>query len=139
MFKILFISLIISLTSCLHKKCDNAYEKGRSQAKDTALMYLWRYTDNLIKPDALHTDSGYISFKRNGDYCWAFQRININSFEDVWFTKNDLIYRTYCSDYVPHDDKKKYKINNDTLFIWGYMMDGSFSNTPRTYIKVQKY
>jgi hypothetical protein len=139
MFKFLFFSLIFCSTSCLHKKCDDSFNNAREQKRDTALMYLWRYTDNLIKPDGQYTDSGFRSFKSNGDYCWSSDRKNINSFADIWYTKDSLFCKAYCLDNVPNIDNIKYIVKNDTLSMWSDMGDGTFNKTPKTYIKVLKY
>jgi len=139
MIKVLIISILFISSSCLNKKCDDAFENAREQKRDTSLLYLWRYTDNLIYPDGINTDSGYISYKQNGDYCWAHERKYINSFADIWFSQSDLIIRTYCLDNVPEQKKIKYHVKSDTLYLYGGMGDGTFDITPKTYIKVLKY
>ncbi len=36
--------------------------------KDTALVGLWHYTDEIIKFDSIDTDSDFLSFRADG-YC----------------------------------------------------------------------
>ena len=141
MNKILIISIILLISSsCLHKKCDNAFENARGQNRDTALFYIWRLTDNLIHPDGINTDSDYICFMPNGDYCRTYQRKYIRPFTDVWYTESDLIVRIYCLDNVPEQSTLKYYVKSDTLYLGGGMDDGTFDTIPPdTYVKVSKY
>lgn len=136
--RLLFFIIIIGVSSCLNKKCNETFDLARYNTKDTALMYIWRYTDNLIRPDKLDPDSGYLSFKPNGDYCWDYKRQGL-VYANVWYTKKDTVFELRCRDYSSSEVYRKYKILNDTLFIFGNVGDGTFSNTAITYKRVLKY
>ena len=56
--------VFLSFFSCNHR-CTEAMEDARAQKRDTALCYLWRYTDSYRTSSV---DSGYTNFKNNGDY-----------------------------------------------------------------------
>ncbi len=135
--------LILSIfPSCL-KKCNETMDNVRPNPKDTSLMYLWRYTDNLIVPDKLATDSGYIYFKPNGDYAWEFTLKEINQrVPEVWYTKDSIIFAVHCVDAnVSVVPDFKYRIIEDTLYLYGTTGTGklSFGINASTYIKVKKY
>jgi hypothetical protein len=136
---IVFIALIC--TSSCGKKCKEAQEHARTKPKVPDLMYIWRFTDNLIvkKSNTMSSDSGFISFKPNGDFNNGATIKSLNAVPDIWFINNNIIVKTYCADNFPEDiNFTKYYLRNDTLFLNFYSDDKVVSNT-ETYVHFRKY
>ena len=137
MRKLLLIILTYTfLFACDNKKCRENEDNARSYTKDTALMYLWRYSDNIINESINNRDSGFFSFKPNGDYFNESETKYINnSHFDVWYTKDSVIYTTYCFDIggTGTNSDFTYVIRNDTLYL------SSHGNKPYILIKIKKF
>ncbi len=138
--KTIFACIIISLSGCTNKKCKEAEDTARAKSKDTNLMYLWRYTDDLIR-ESIGRDSGFVSFKPNGEYNAEESIKYINIGPDIWYSNNNLILKNYCLDQVPNDlTIYKYLIKNDTLYLYGSTnSNNDFANIPKTYVHHKKY
>ena len=138
-FPILINLIILSiLTSCSNNWCNEAYEIARTNKKDTSIMYLWRFSNNLVKQNGVGTDSGYISYKPNGSYASVISRKYLSN-SQVWFTSGDTVFIEHCPDYSPGRYSYKYKIKDDTLLLYYGIGNGNFDSIPITYIPVIKY
>ena len=120
--------VLACMASCLNKRCDNAFKEARKQNRDTTLMYIWHRVIYISK-----YDSGYVSFKPNGDYLSSISMKYLNGVGGVWHTSGNTLIRTQCSEFTPHHMDCKYKVQNDTLILWA---DQPY---PDKYIKVLKY
>ena len=139
--KIVFFSWsILIICSCTNKKCQEAEDTARTKSKDANLMYIWRYTDDLIKNNN-GKDSGFVSFKPNSNYNSVPTSKEIDMWSYVWYSENNIIRKSYCLDNVPQDDPvAKYLIKNDTLILYPSTGGGkSFATIPETYIHYKKY
>lgn len=138
---ITFLFLAVFCISACGKRCKDAEDNARTKPKDAALMYIWRFTDNLIvkKSSTIHSDSGFISFKPNGDFMDGATIKSLNAVPYVWYVNNNIIVRNYCSENIPSEGNiGKYLIRNDTLFL-NPSSDGKFLSTPETYVHHWKY
>ncbi len=138
---VFFFWSILIISSCTNKKCKEAEDTARTKSKDANLMYIWRYTDDLIKNNN-GKDSGFYSFKPNGDFNIASITKEINTWAEVWQSNNNIIATTYCSDQAPMENNPAYKylLSGDTLFLYPYSSSvKGFSLTPKTFIHYKKY
>jgi hypothetical protein len=131
------------LAACSNKKCKDAADSARTKPKDQSLMYIWRFTDNLIRDRGNNEkDSGFVSFKPNGEFTTVTNSamINLNSY-NIWYSDKSIIMEEYCLDQVPRDQIiYKYKIKNDTLYLYGSLnQQNDFAIIPKTYLHYKKY
>jgi hypothetical protein len=137
---VLFLAILIF--SCTNKKCKDAQEAAKSKPKDPALMYIWRYTNNLIKTIGNNErDSGFISFKPSGEYKRVPKFSEINTASNIWYVDGNTIRESSCLDLAPQDDPAyRYTIKNDTLYLFASTGGGkSFATIAETFIHVKKY
>ena len=142
MIKIITITFlsVLCIASC-GKRCKDAEDNARTKPKNAALMYIWRFTDNLIvkKSSTMNSDSGFLSFKPNGDFMDGSTIKKLNAVPDVWYVNNDIIIYHTCVENFPSDNNLgKYYIRNDTLFL-NPSSDNKFLPTPKTYVHHWKY
>lgn len=129
--KIFFLSLFVfSVLSCSNR-CIVAMDDARTQNRDTALCYLWRFTDSYRKETV---DSGYRNFKSNGDFeCGHYLKELKQTGKYVWSGSNGSYTYVGCQDngssYFVTD---KYEIKGDSLLVIT-----KYNEYPR-YIKVSK-
>jgi hypothetical protein len=130
-YKLIAIFLVIlSFFSCNHR-CTEAMDDARAQKRDTAICYLWRYTDYCRKSSI---DSGYTNFKANGDYEDAYTLKELKYGKKyVWSSTNGSFTYIGCMDNGSAiSTTLKYIIQGDSLTSIG--SDGSHPS----YIKVSK-
>jgi hypothetical protein len=138
-YKILGLIYTLIIISSCGDRCKENADNARNNHKDTSLMSLWRYSDNHIRY-SVNPDSGYFSFKPNGDFNNASQLKYISGVSDVWYTKGDTIYTTYCTNNgTPGTFSDwRYSVKKDTLFLFTYSTQIN-KWVPDTLIKVKEY
>ena len=138
-YLLLTMVLLLLIASC--NPCKEAKNNARNNTKDTALMYLWKYTDAYRISTGVPIDTGYKSFKPNGDFSWSDNLKYIDYSIEVWFTEKNFIKTIACYDNGATDSETPYKylIRNDSLFLYDKMGNGSYSEVPKVLIKVNKY
>jgi len=100
--------------SCNHR-CIEAMDDARGLKRDTALTYLWRYTDSLVSS----VDSGYFNFKSNGEleFSNSLKRLNQGG-QLIWSSSNGSYTYVGCMDNGSATySTYKYSIKGDSLYM----------------------
>jgi len=114
--------------SCNHR-CIEAMDDARGQKRDTAITYLWRYTDSYRTNSV---DSGYMNLSPNGDYNFGRYK-NEYTGKNVWSSSNGTITEVGCDDTGGAvTSSYKYSIKGDSL-----VLTNPNGELPR-FIKVSK-
>jgi hypothetical protein len=120
--------VFLSFFSCNHR-CTEAMDDAKGLKRDTALIYLWRYT-NSCRGNSV--DSGYMNLSANGIYNFGS---NTNEYrgKTAWYSTNGSITEVGCTDTgAAITFTYKYSINGDSLTLT--YPDGGHSR----FIKVSK-
>ena len=131
---------LLYMSSC-NNRCRDAEDNARAKTKNAALMYIWRYTDNFIvkKSNTMPSDSGFISFKPNGDFNNGATIKSLDAAPDIWYVNNNIVVKTYCADNNSQDiNFTKYYLRNDTLFL-NFYSDEKVVSKIETYVHFRKY
>ena len=115
-FKLISLVLaFLSFFSCNHR-CNEAMDDTRGQKRDTALCYLWRYTDSYRTSSI---DSGYLNFKTNGDFETAYTLNHLKQGKVfVWSSLDGSYSYVGCQDNGSATGSTlKYIIKGDSLTI----------------------
>ena len=122
--------VFLSFCSC-SPRCLEAMDDARAQKRDTALTYLWRYTNSYRTTSV---DSGYLNFMTNGDFETAYTLNRLKQGNKyIWSSSNGSYTYVGCQDNGSATGSTcKYKIKGDSLTI-------NYSNGEQVrYIKVSK-
>ena len=111
---ILIILVVLSFLSCSNK-CLEVMDDARSQKRDTALCYLWRYP--YCTSDK---DSGYVNFKTNGNLEFGRDLKSLKQgSKSAWYTKDGSYTEVGCYDNgTAAISSYKYTIKGDSLTIF---------------------
>jgi hypothetical protein len=141
MKKIIFLGIILIyiafLSSCVNDDCKDASADARTYEKDTALLYLWKFTDSSNFNKYYYKDRTFIRYDNDGNYYYGETAESIYIRPGIWFTENSFIKTLICHYGVPDIySSYKYEIKNDTLILYTRFATEEYELFG-TYVKVK--
>lgn len=114
--KIFLLSLFVFLVLSCSNRCIVAMDDARTQNRDTALCYLWRYTNSYR---TVTVDSGYYNLRSNGNFEVGSNLKELKyTNKYAWYSLNDSFTYVGCQDNGSvASTTVKYAVNGDSLQI----------------------